>query len=486
MGAADSVANFVDRMRADIAQQNYWNSQAALNSLQNQSTSDPEVVRRIQEETAAQQEAAMKYAQMIEQQGQRERGGPTVRAATIEQLMGERGGTPLRPVTREMPDLSKGDYGAPLSEEEKIQYGTSAPPKVVSRKQFATEEAWQNWLREKQGQSAPKDDASLIGPPQGEPMYGAEAPEAKVRPAQAAPQSDFEQASNRGGKRALDVTDMGFGESPQKSPAEILRELETTGHPLDAQDFRYRLEQRDRTENLRRLQEAMSRTDEESAKKLRETWLPLIEAQAHTKPIDDNIVLKDAREELYNSESRKTYAVLGNLRNELIQGQKMLDAKQVDKAITFFKANVPKVLNFLSTYSPDALQDPEVKRLMPELQTYLDAGLSPFELAKKVQETGLLKSFSRDPKAFLEKSQALYNAAAKAQNARFDKIKSRIGNVASGLLQVDKEKFELFGQQIAPGIQSRSSAMERGAAAPTMAPAGAVRKSVSPAAVYPQ
>jgi hypothetical protein len=160
MAITDSVANFVDRLRADVAQQEYWNSQAALNSLQNQSTADPSVVQRIQEETKAQQDAALRYMQRIDAQSARSGKDISQMPASIEAAMGQQGGTPLRPVRREAPDMSKGDYSYAMTPEEEKKYAFAAPPRVVSRKQFKTEEEYQAWLA-----SRPKTDEEMLKTP---------------------------------------------------------------------------------------------------------------------------------------------------------------------------------------------------------------------------------------------------------------------------------------------------------------------------------
>lgn len=488
MAITDSVANFVDRLRADVAQQEYWNSQVALNSLQNQSTSDPSVVQRIQEETKAQQDAALRYMQRIDAQSARSGKDIPQMPASIEAAMGQQGGTPLRPVRREAPDMSKGDYSYAMTPEEEKKYAFAAPPRVVSRKQFKTEEEYQAWLA-----SRPKTDEEMLKTPKSEAgatVYGENAPETQAAPAK--PEAEFAQASNRGAKNALDVSDMGFGQPPkqQKRPADILRELERSGHHLDAQDFRYRLEQADLEANIkainRQARQIAETQGDVAAKHFVDLYLPLAKEQAKTKPIEETEYFKAAKEELYNSESRKTFGVLSNLRNELIDGQRMLDAGRKDQAVIYFKANVPKVLNFLSTYSPDALQDPEVTRLIPELQNFVDKGINPVEWAKKIQDTGVLGSFTRDPYAFLKKAQALYNAAAKAQNKKFDIIKGRVGESASQRLRLDQEKFQLFPSELSGGMMSRPEAVERGIAPQTTAPSGAARKSVSIQSIYPQ
>lgn len=486
MAITDSVANFVDRLRADIAFQNYWNSQAALNNLQNEPTSDPYVVRRIQEETQAQRDAALHYAQMIKQQMQRKGKEPTISAKTIEELMGERGGSPLRPVVREAPNMSKGDYSYGMTPEEEKKYAFASPPRVVSRKQFKTEEEYQAWLA-----SRPKTDEEMLKTPKSEAgatVYGEGAPEAQTAPAK--PEADFVQAANRGGQRALDVSDMGFGDKQRKPAWKVLQELEATAHPLDAQDFRYKLEQQDLDKNKRRLfaqaQQIAATEGIEAAERFQNFHLKQIEAMAKTKPIEESEGFKMAQAYINNNETRKTIDLLRTFADELTRSQKMLKQGADRGEVTrFLSANVPKIINFMSTMSTDALQPAEVARIAPELQSYASSGLNFNQWIDIAANRGIFNAAFKSPEDFIKKANMIYDAAAKSVNMKFDDVKRIAGESAYSKMGLEGFKFPM--RSIDPGkLPTRQGMLQTGAAATTVAPAGAVKKSVSLQSVYPQ
>jgi hypothetical protein len=146
---------------------------------------------------------------------------------------------------------------------------------------------------------------------------------------------------------------------------------------------------------------------------------------------------------------------------------------------------VPKIINFMSTMSTDALQPTEVSRIASELQSYADSGLSFSKWIELGNNRGVFRAIFKSPQDFINKSNKIFNAAAKSMNWKLDDVKRKVGTSGYNKMAMDSMRFE-YRPEDRGGLPTRQSLTERNIVPQTTVPAGAARKSVSLQSVWGQ